>query len=70
MSIKRRHFNDMCFVQLTTRGLVGGSRGTSGLNGPSGPGGQGGQVGTDGPKRLHLFVSCKFETNELTDKMN
>lgn len=31
--------------------------------------GQGGQIGPDGPNRLHLFVSFKFETNELTEKM-
>ena len=31
--------------------------------------GQGGQIWLDGANRLHLFVSFKFETNELTEKM-
>ena len=62
----------MLCTTTTATGLVGGPSGSSVLSGLSdsgGQGGQGGQVGPDGPNRLHPFVSFKFETNELTDKM-
>ena len=56
----------MLCTTTTATGLVGGPSSSSGLSGPSGSGGQG---GPDGPNRLHLFVSFKFEINELNDKM-
>ena len=59
----------MLCTTTTATGLVGGPSSSSGLSGPSGSGGQGGQGGPDGPNRLHLFVSFKFEINELNDKM-
>ena len=56
----------MLCTTTTATGLVGGPSSSSG---PSGSGGQDGQGGPDGPNQLHLFVSFRFETNELKDKM-
>ena len=53
----------MLCTTTTATGLVGGPSSSSG---PSGSGGQG---GPDGPNRLHLFISFKFETNEINDMM-
>ena len=56
----------MLCTTSTAAGLVGGLSSSSVLRGPSASGGQG---GPDGPNRLHLSISFKFETNELNDKM-